>query len=289
MADDPYAGIVVEESPSPVADPPAPEAPGVEEPVPEPEPPAEDVPPPPADEPPPVPASVQARIDRITAQRHEAAREAAYWRAKAEGAAQAPPQAPADQAPREPREEDYERHGDYLAALVDFRVEQKLSAAQQQQAQHQQQAQQQHLVAQKHAAIQAREAELLAQHPDYYDRCGTVVRQVAPHVKWGLEMSGTHGPDLVLYLHEHPDAIARLNQVPPHQIGIELGLLRAGASTGEKTPARTAAASPPKPEPPTPVAGSGRTLNPETYREDMSQAEYEAYRRKTSSLYRRPG
>jgi len=232
---------------------------------------------------------VQARIDRLTAQRHEAAREATYWRAKAEGAAPATPPAPAAQAPQEPQEETFERHADYLAALVDYRVEQKLAAAQQAQAQQAHEQQMAQRQAEALAAIQTREAALLAQVPDYYDRCQTVLRQAAPHLDWALKMAGAHGPDLVLYLHAHPDAIGRLNQVPPHQIGMELGLLRAESAHGTPAPARAAAASEPKPDPPTPVSGSGRTLNPETFREDMSQVEYEAYRRKTSALYKRPG
>ena len=43
---------------------------------------------------------------------------------------------------------------------------------------------------------------------------------------WALQQAGTHGPDLVLHLAANPDEIQRLNEVPAHLIGVELGMLR---------------------------------------------------------------
>jgi len=282
---DKYEGILVEggEFP-PTADPAAPDAEETPLPAPvdAPAPPAESAPAP--EDEPPVPRGIQRRIDTLTRRNYEYQRELDVLKGTVQALQQPapPPALPAG----EPREEDYTRHADYVAAMVDYRVGQKLAEASEAQEEQASRQMQQQTQAAQHAAIQAREAEVLTTHPDYYDRCAAVVQQLAPQVQWGLRMAGEHGPDLVLYLHDHPEAIPRLNQMPAHQIGIELGLLR--ASTGAP-PGAGARQAHPKPEPPTPLAGGGRTSNPETYHENMPQAAYEAWRRKTSTLYRRPG
>ena len=278
------SSIIVEEFGTPTPPPPAapaPVAPPPSEPA-APEDPGASAPP--HDEPPPdKPDAVQKRIDRLIWEREEARREAAYLRGKAEAAAQ--PQVttpvPPSQPPGAPQEEDYPSHAAYVAALVDYQVEHKLQAQHEAQAEQAAREAQQRTVAEQHAAIQAREAAILQEHPDYYERCSAVVRQVAPHVKWAIEMTGAHGPDLVLYLHEHPEEVPRLNQTPPHALGIELGMLRASAHGGPP-PARPAPPpAPPKPEPPTPLAGGGRTVTA-GYREDMTQAEFDAWWHRTS-------
>lgn len=272
--------IVVEESgpaPSPPPAVPAPAEPSAETPPEAPVEPVESAPTrtdePSDDDPDPV----QRRINRAIFKQREAEREAAYLRGRLEAAEQQRQQAPAPPLPpSEPQEGDFENYAAYVAALHRFHAKQALDAERAAQAQQAAQEAQQRLVAEQHAAIQAREAELLKEHPDYYEQCRAVVQQIAPHVKWGIEMTGAHGPDLVLYLASHPDAVAKLNQTLPHALGIELGLLRAGASANGTAAARSATPPGTKPEPPTPISGGGRTTTP-GYREDMTQEEYEAW------------
>jgi len=200
------------------------------------------------------------------------------------------PMPAAPSRPVRPRSEDftsqeayYAAEDAYIEAVADYRAEQRLTAFQAEQATKAQEAAQQQELAAAQQAVRQREAEVLQQHPDYYDRCGVVVRQLSPNLKTAIELAGTHGPDLVLHLHDHPEDIQRLNQVPWHRLGIELGLLRASANgTGAPPPARAAPRqATPKPEPPTPLSGGGRTTTP-GYREDMSQAEFEAWWKQAS-------
>lgn len=280
MAEDPIIMIGSDVAPSeppaapaPAASPPEAEAPLVESaPTPVPAPPVES----------PVPGSVQARIDQMTRQRREAERERDFWRARAlasERPAPAPPGEPgAPAGGAEPREEDFDTQAAFVAALHRFHAKAALDAertAQHEAALAQTLAQTQ---AALHATIQAREAEVLATTPDYYERCEAVVRQVTPAVKWALEHAGAHGPDLVLYLHDHPEAVTRLNQTAPHALGVELGLLRS-PTNGSAPPSAAPSPAPPKPEPPTAVTG-GRTTTP-GFREDMSQREWEEQWKRT--------
>ena len=288
-------GILVEEggTPQPLPAAPPPESPAPAEPGTEtPEPDADSAPAAPEEEPP-VPRGIQRRIDTLTRRNYEYQRELDMLKGTVQALQRPPtpdPMPAAPSRPVRPRSEDftsqeayYAAEDAYIEAVADYRAEQRLTAFQAEQATKAQEAAQQQELAAAQQAVRQREAEVLQQHPDYYDRCGVVVRQLSPNLKTAIELAGTHGPDLVLHLHDHPEDIQRLNQVPWHRLGIELGLLRASANgTGAPPPARAAPRqATPKPEPPTPLSGGGRTTTP-GYREDMSQAEFEAWWKQAS-------
>lgn len=135
-----------------------------------------------------------------------------------------------------------------------------------------------------------REAAFTAAHPDF----DAVVRtglagKVAPHVQQAL-MLLPDGPAAAYALAKAPDQLQRLNQLPPPLVFAELGRLSPAASPA--TPASTngavspTAATPPVLPPPlTPVSGQG-SVPPGSYHENMSQAEYKAWRQRTSQVPR---
>lgn len=210
----------------------------------------------------------------------------------------APPQPEIPQGPpRRPRQLDFESDDDYQAAedqyldaMVTYKLEQREGA---------QRVEQQRTVQQRSEAelmdiIRAREQEILQATPDYYERFEQIGPQLGDTLLWGLKQAGAVGPDLVLFLAEHPDEITRLRQIPPSRIGIELGRLLPGTahmSNGNSSPqgnsrAQTSsnnAPSPPAPqrlpEPPQAVGGGGATATT-TYRDDMTQQQFDEWSRR---------
>jgi hypothetical protein len=152
--------------------------------------------------------------------------------------------------------------------------------------------------------IAEREQALRAAHPDYDTRWQQVAQQASPALYGGLQWAGAHGPDLLLYLHAHPEEMQRLNQLAPQDIPFALGQLLPQAAP--PTPATEAApvagggaphppATPvaqapparmPPPAPPQTVTAGG-SVPTGGYRDDMPQADYEAWRKSTGRPFAR--
>lgn len=165
---------------------------------------------------------VQPRIDELTRKRHEAEREAAYWRGVAtQGKAQpsAAQQQPA--APEKPTPDKFTTYDDYVEALAEWKADQKIDqrltereakAAKQQQAQ----------------ALatnwEQRQAAARAAMPDYDAVVGGSDAPIAPHVAEAIQDS-EHGPALAYHLAKNPDVLDRLNNLSPRAADRELGRL----------------------------------------------------------------
>ena len=190
--------------------------------------------------------------------------------------------------PRRPRAIDFDSDEAYDAAQEKYlndMVTHRLNERDGQQRMEAQRSQQQAGEAERMSAIHAREQELLKEHPDYYERFEDIGPRLAPQVLWGLQQSGAYGPDLVMHLSQHPQEIDRLNRVPPHLIGVELGMLRTRNGATSSTPPATATPSttrtasvPPAPqglpEPPQPVSGGSGAVS-QGYRDDMTQQQFD--------------
>lgn len=195
----------------------------------------------------------------------------------------AQPQAPDEPQgpPRRPRQSEFATWDEYEAADNAFIREAIVYEQAQQAAQQRQQTyaqQQQQLEQERLKAIEAREQEVRRQHPDYDDRLGSLLPTITQGVLEALKMSGADGPDLVLYLANHPEDVSRLNETPWHDLGRELGKL-AGSTSRRRTNGQSNAPNR-LPEPPQPVGGGGATANP-GYRDDMTQAQFDAWVKRT--------
>lgn len=242
------------------------------------------------------PRELRRLVGRMTAQRTAMERELGATRAQVETLMkliQPVPPEPEPQRtgpPRRPRQSEYATDAEYEAAdeqYVSDMVAYRLAEREAQQ-QHTQVARTQaEQDAERVSAIQAREAEILKYTPDYYERFERIGPSLAPQLLWALQQAGAHGPDLVLHLSGHPEDIQRLNQVPAHLIGVELGMLR-GPQARNTPPAPTgnANSAPRLPEPPQPVGGGGTPVTP-GYRDDLPQQQFEEWYARTYPRRRR--
>jgi hypothetical protein len=290
MAEEVNDGLIVVSSDSPEPQ----ETPGAPSPDQEPGSPAESPPAPEPSDDDDAPESVSPRelrrlVGRMTAQRTAMERELGATRAQVETLmkliqpAQQEPEPSRIGPPKRPRPSEYATEEAYDAAeeryhtdMVDYRLAER-EAGQRQQHVAQTQAEQD---ARRVGAIRAREAEILKVTPDYYDRFERIGPTLAPQVLWALQQAGAHGPDLVLHLSAHPEEITRLNEVPAHLIGVELGMLRGGTGPRTSAPSGSPSHASRLPEPPQPVNGSGATVQP-GYRDDFTQEQYDAWVKRT--------
>jgi hypothetical protein len=199
---------------------------------------------------------VQPRIDELTRRRHEAEREAAYWRAVAEGKAQPSGQAPATK----PTPDQYDNYADFVEALADFKADEKVTKAlAQRSAQTAQQT--------AHQTFQGRVTEFIKATPDYVDVVGNSDTPVAGHVAEHIQDPENElGPALAYHLAKNPDVAHRLNAMSPVAAGREIGRIEAtlakapSAGTPPPAPAKKLTQAP---EPAsTTTTGQGRATKP---------------------------
>jgi hypothetical protein len=231
---------------------------------------------------------VQRRIDREVRRRHEAERKAAAIEARLQMYEQgyqrpdpAPQPVPLHQQP-EPREEDYPSQQEWFKAVRDWdKAQLKQEWAYEQQQVRQQAAQRQQEARLVEQATAARQK--YADFDTVLDRLRDVYS--APALDACVQESEL-GAELAYYLAQHPDEITRLNQVAqtaPLAMAREIGKLEMRLSSPTNgTPASRpsgSSGSPVPPPPPQPVSGGSHGA-PTDYRDDMSQAEFEAWRRR---------
>lgn len=197
---------------------------------------------------------VQQRIDELTRQRHEAEREAAYWRQRAE------PPAPAPAVATKPTPDKFNDYADYVEALTEWKAEQKvteaLSKRDQQQAEQAQQTAQQ-AKAQTFAERQQATRAAITDYDEVMSAAADV--RIAPHVHEVL-LESEQGPAIAYHLAKNPDEAERLSAMSPLAAARELGRLE--ASLAKSAPPQGAAPAPkPVSKAPAPIKplGAGAT------------------------------
>jgi hypothetical protein len=191
----------------------------------------------------------------------------------------------------------------WLDARNTYTARQTLEEHERQRARQMQDATLQQQEQERRAQIAEREQALRAQHPDYDQRWQQVAQQASPALYNGLQYAGAQGPDLLLYLHAHPEEMQRLNQLAPQDIPFALGQLLPQAAPqapapdaapvvggGAPPPAAPVSQAPaarmPPPAPPQTVTAGG-SVPTGGYRDDMPQADYETWRRSTGRPFSR--
>lgn len=202
---------------------------------------------------------LQERIDEITRQRHEAQREAAYWKGIAEAAQ--PKEAPAE----EPKPEAFEDYGAYVKALAKFEARALVKAElEQQRAQQAQEAQA--------TTWQQRAEAVKAELPDFDRVMSTSTAPMSAAMAQVIKESDV-GPKVAYHLAQNPEIATRISRLEPMAAAREIGRLEASLSVKpEPTPKRITSA----PAPTTSV-GSGRSTSGEPG--SMSQADYMEWRK----------
>lgn len=206
---------------------------------------------------------VQKRLDELTRRYHDERRDKERLLSLLERgmspqeAQQAQPSAP--QGP--PQESDFADYDEYQAAMIDYRVEQKLVARQQQQT-----------AQQRAQSFQDRVSQAAAEKPDFAEVVFNPSLSITPLMMEVL-MDSDIGPDVAYHLGKNPSEASRIANLPQHRQAAELGRIEVALSQPKPAPATNRN---PPPAPPKTVSGvsAGLTKAPE----DMSMAEYVAWR-----------
>ncbi|MEO7938049.1 MAG: hypothetical protein ABIR55_05465 [Burkholderiaceae bacterium] len=196
---------------------------------------------------------VQSRIDELTRARHQAEREATFWR---EQAAKSPPSS--TDAPDRPSKAAFTDDDAYFEALADWKAEQKVQQfSRQTQAERAQEADARQQDS-RFDLYRERVQQSADAMPDYETVVGESEVPAAPHVLDSI-LDSDVGPQLAYHLAKNPDVAERLNAMTPMQAAREIGRLEASVTAA---PASAAPIPPPKrttqaPAPITPVRGQG--------------------------------
>lgn len=214
---------------------------------------------------------IQPRINELVRKRHEAEREAAYWRGVATSGGAKPAQAPAAApapAPEPPRPvaSNFQTYDEYVDALTDWKVEKALKPALagvnksiEERSATQTKAQQE---AELQTNWQKRQDATKAVIKDYDEVVANSDLPIAKHVG-DLLIESEHGPALAYKLAKDPALADKLNKMTPTAAAMHIGRLEAAFEPAADSPAQAdapaaAPAAPVKavskaPVPPTPV------------------------------------
>lgn len=207
---------------------------------------------------------VQPRIDELTRARREAEREAAYWKAVANGQGAGSAQA----APVKPTPDKFDDYGAYVEALTDWKAEQAVVKLSQQRAQ----AQQQEV---RTTTWNERQAAARTAMPDYDEVVGASETPIANHVAEVI-LESDHGPALAYHFARNPEVLTRLNGMSALQAAREVGRIEASLASPTTQTAVSTVKTTNAPKPASTTASQGRTTNVDPSR--MSMDEYRKYR-----------
>lgn len=187
------------------------------------------------------------RIDQLTRQRHDAERQAEYWKRKAE-----------ENNSNDLDNLDYEDQIAEKVRRANRREQAETAAEQAKQA--------------ADAVFQARADEARDKYGDYDVVVGNPHLPITPSMADVIKDSDV-GPDLAYHLGKNPREAARIAELPAHRQAAELGRLEARLSAPKPQP-RT----PPAPVQPVNGIAAGGSKDPGS----MSMAEYAAWRKANS-------
>lgn len=217
----------------------------------------------------------QKRIDKLTKSNTQLEEEKEYWRKEALRTQnpEAPKITPSD---KEPSEDDFQTHAEYIKAVARHEAKQAAKEAVTAERSAETAKTQQQKATE---AFQAREAEFKAAIPDFDEvmaEAGDV--QVSDAVIYEI-VSSENGPQLKYYLAKNPDEAARLSKLNPIQVAREVGRIESRFSTSqaEAPPVKTTGAPPP----PTPTGKNSATATKDPG--EMSPSEYKVWRAKQNA------
>lgn len=211
---------------------------------------------------------MQERMDEITRARREAEREAEYWKARAKAGDQPAPKADPD---GRPARDAYHSDEDYLEAVADWKVDQRLSkrdaeatAKQAGEAR----------ATSWNTKLESARAEF-ADHQAVLDACD---KQIHTQVSDAL-LEHEHGAKVAYELAKNPDLIDKLNGMSATQAAFEVAKIGAKFDKAPEsaTPSPKPAAVSKAPAPAASKVGSSRSTAPSP--EEMSMPEYVEWRK----------
>lgn len=220
------------------------------------------------------------RIGKLTKQREDARREAAYWRDEAlkNKPTEAKPVevvAKADSIGK-PSAESFPTHEEYVEALADWKVDQKLSAREATQKQNELKSEQDKKLS---GYIQKRDAFSKGRE-DYFERMEDIKDIPMSLTVNEALLESENGPELLYELAADPEEYKRICSLPAIQAARELGKFEASLAKSSETTQVPETKTSKAPTPIRPVGskstGSGKKS---IFDKDLTQSEYEALRR----------
>jgi hypothetical protein len=212
----------------------------------------------------------QKRIDKLTRHNTQLEQEKEYWRTQA---LRTPPETKtAPKVEGKPSEDNFQTHAEFLEALTDWKVDQRLKAEKSTSVAEQVKTQQQKALQE----FAAKEQEFRAKTPDF-DEVMADAEDVQASDGVIAEIV-TSGPELKYYLAKNPAEVERLNKLAPLALAREVGKIESRFTTSEQRTAPKTTAAPP---PPTPTAKSTPTSTKDPG--EMNPSEYRAWRAKQTA------
>lgn len=171
-----------------------------------------------------------------------------------------------------PRREDFDSIESYLEAKTEFQLAEKLKEveAKAERARHEQ------AIKQRETTWQQKQAEAAKKYEDFIDVVSADDLAITPIMAEAIKDSDM-GPEVAYYLGKNPDQAERIARLNPAAQVREIGKIEARL---ESKPPKSASKAPP---PISPVGSGGGGGEQDMSR--MSQAEYEAYRKKWASRF----
>ncbi len=227
----------------------------------------------------------QRRINKLNSKLSAKDQEIEYWRQEALKAKSSPNDQPQDRKQKQvsltdkPTADDFESHEEYIEALTDWKLERKLVDRDLRQKQEQIKSE----VQKKTQSHIERVKSFVESHDDFSDLMEEVDDIKVPVAVQEIIIESENGPELMYELAKNRKEFERICSLSPLSAAKALGKFesRLNSSDDQKNKLNKISKAP---HPPTPIRSkSASTMKKSIYDSDLSQAEYEALRRKQLS------
>lgn len=215
---------------------------------------------------------VQSRIDELTRARHEAEREAAYWRQRATPAEAAPT------PPAKPTVDQFQDYGEFLAAQTNWQIAEAIKADRAAAAEEAAKSAEQRAAETKAKTFFERAATFRANAPDYDAVMDAASTPISKEMYECLQDS-EQGPALAYHFAKNPAEADRISALPPLAAAREIGRIEATLGKPEAVQKPVSKA----PAPMKPQSGVSSTVTNDPAK--MSHEEYRAYRAKQGARW----
>lgn len=222
---------------------------------------------------------VQQRIDELTRARHEAEREAAYWRTRAESSGGKDDAGKTDEPALRPTPDQFENYIDYIEALTDWKADQGVKKAMSARDSERASEAQTKAIQSRESVWVERQNEARTMLPDYDEVVGLSTAPIAPHLAETL-LDSDRGPEVAYYLAKNPDLLKRINDMSHTSAAREIGKIEALLEKQQKPAVKMSGA----PAPTTPIGGAGKT-NATSDPAKMTMEQYKAFRKKQGARW----
>lgn len=200
---------------------------------------------------------IQPRINELTRARHDAEREAAYWKgvatAKSGNPAGTPAEAPAPAAPPKPTADKFQTYDEYVDALTDWKADRAVEKALAATNKSIEERSSQQTAAQRQESLNdnwaQRQEAIKKVIPDYDNIVAESDVPIAPHVG-ELLLESDHGPAIAYKIALDPSIADKLNKLSPTAAAKEIGKMEAAFDHDVATAPAQAPAEAPSPAAP---------------------------------------